>query len=669
MKCPSSDDYLRFIQNPQVCFADPDLKAGHVLLDGPKPIPKVITGKSACVFQIANGNRRWAVRCFRHNITDQQERYALIDSYLDKAQLPAMAECDYVSRGICVKGQWYPVLKMEWVNGRRFDEYVRQHLFTSKGRAELSELAERWRALITSLRGLKIAHGDFHHDNILIAPGGQIRLVDYDGMFVPGLERSPAHEFGHPNYQHPGRRQAERLNEELDNFAATLVYLSLRALAAEPKLWTEHHQKDALLLAEPDFKAPAQSAAFKRLQQSPDKGVRDIAARLAAACAGPFDKIPTFERLLEGIDAAVQPAAQDIRPRYVVALTGTANYRSVGEAAAEAEPGAEIVVRSGRYVGEVLVEKSLLIVGEGAPTEVTLESEKGSALTLKRGQLTVRGLSLSDREGSSAVKVEGGELTLEDCHVRSGSKAGVFIDGAGVTAKLLRCRVTDCASSGVLIDHWGWVEVEDSHLAENRRSGIEVMNGAAARVTRCAVVGNKFEAVWVYDNCTATVEDCDLSGNGRGPWDIRGGAKVTRRNNFPDEDVLYSIFREVGLPNNVYMRPGIPGKKLTGAKSSCAVPGWEKVLLLLDYSALGWCREAMVFGLDGLYCKDSGESDTLAVRYHELPRVTYSTRGEYSLRIKNHYDVNTAYGSIPAEKIKQYLSGIESEYKRRSRRA
>jgi hypothetical protein len=590
MRCPKPEQYQQWIQKPKLCFAEPDLKAGHVARLDSSPLPKIVTGKFACVFEVANGAQRWAVRCFKRTITDQEQRYACIGAYLAQKPLPSLAEFTYVSKGIQVNRNWWPIVKMAWVDGECLDRYVGQNLFTQAGRARLVELVHQWRALISSLRSRRIAHGDLHHDNILITPGGCIRLVDYDGMFVPGLERSPSRESGHPNYQHPGRQELRCLNQEIDNFAAALIYLSLRAVAVEPQLWTQCHQQDCLLLNERDFKGPDVSKTFARLKQSPDDGVRRLAERLMRACGGPFACIPVFEQLVADLPEKVPLPAQAMRPKYI-AQQGLANYRSLREAVAEAEPGAQLVVRAGRYIEALVLDKPLLITGEGPADKIIVQAEThgASALTLNRAQVMVTGLTLySYHMSDSAVTVRDGRLTLEDCNVWSASQAGVYIDGSTASAMLRRCRIAECGSSGVLLDNQGRVEIEDSQLAGNKTCGIEVKNGSSARLLRCAVVDNRFEAVWIHENCAATVEDCELTGNERGAWDIRKGAITQRKNNFPDEQLLLDIFHHCDLPRNVYLTPNIPDHKLNGAKSSCCAPNWEKILLLVDFSVAGY---------------------------------------------------------------------------------
>ena len=50
----------------------------------------------------------------------------------------------------------------------------------------------------------EFAHGDLQHGNVLVDQEGQLRLVDFDSVWIPQLQGQPAPtESGHPNYQPP----------------------------------------------------------------------------------------------------------------------------------------------------------------------------------------------------------------------------------------------------------------------------------------------------------------------------------------------------------------------------------------------------------------------------------------------------------------------------------
>lgn len=265
MFCPSALDYSNAIQNPHLNFQDTELKTGQPDLT-PLGLPRPISGNFATVFQMHCEQRDWAVRCFTRELNDQQARYAVINHYLEMANLPYWVKFDFMPKGIKVDGKWYPILKMEWIEGELLDHFVAKHLYDSK---QLRQLAARWAIMIRHLEKAEIAHGDLQHGNILIV-NEKIKLVDYDAMFVPALGGQLSREIGHPNYQHPART-ANDFGFHIDRFSAWVIYLSLMALILNPNLWElVGAGNENLLFTKEDFVKPEDSLLLALLATHED---------------------------------------------------------------------------------------------------------------------------------------------------------------------------------------------------------------------------------------------------------------------------------------------------------------------------------------------------------------------------------------------------------------
>jgi hypothetical protein len=180
---------------------------------------------------------------------------------------------------------------MQWIEGDSLVAYIEKNLSSPKA---LRELAGAWAQMLTDLHQAKIAHGDLQHGNVLVVQG-KLRLVDYDGMYVPALNGSRGIELGHRNYQHPKRTELD-FGPHLDNFSAWLIYVSLVALAAQPALWEQLKGGDeCLLFRKPDFDAPERSAAFRLLKGLPDAQVRGLADRLEHFLWLALDEVPAVD--------------------------------------------------------------------------------------------------------------------------------------------------------------------------------------------------------------------------------------------------------------------------------------------------------------------------------------------------------------------------------------
>ncbi len=299
---PSLGDYTAAIQNPRNCFTDPELTRGQVSTTR-LGLPAAASGQFAVVYQMRSGARTLAVRCFSHVVTDQQQRYDVLSQHLRRFWHPALVEFAYLAQGIRVRGPWYPVVRMEWSTGKQMHQYIEDNL---RQGPVLERLAAQWRGVAAGLRGADMAHGDLQHGNILVDPQGQMRLVDYDGWFLPALSGRPPGEVGHPNYQHPERLHQGYYAANADAFSVLVIYVSILALRAEPGLWTFHTGENLLCKAD-DFTRPGQTSVWQRLHGSSDPEVRRLATTLVGVCRGPVAAVPDLETVLQGVTAGAVP--------------------------------------------------------------------------------------------------------------------------------------------------------------------------------------------------------------------------------------------------------------------------------------------------------------------------------------------------------------------------
>jgi hypothetical protein len=295
------------MQNPHLCFDQPDLKAGTTVCDM-LGLPKVCSGNFASVYELHTQNSRWAIRCFVRQVLGHQARYARLSQHLSGVALEYMVKFEYIAQGIMVQGQWYPIVKMEWVDGLPLNMFVEANIHDPK---VLLHLALEWRMVLRRLKENRLAHGDLQHGNVMVTRNNELRLVDYDGVYAPSFGKGRSPELGHANFQHP-RRTPDYYDETLDNFSALVIYTSLLALSTEPALFQKFYTGDNLIFTAADFKAPSQSAVFTRLKQNPFFGVQTLSNFLELCCRVPAEKVPDFNAVMSALDCGTvdQFAAQ-----------------------------------------------------------------------------------------------------------------------------------------------------------------------------------------------------------------------------------------------------------------------------------------------------------------------------------------------------------------------
>jgi len=292
MKLPKLEEYLQALQQaPAQLFSDAELRQGRIEVNA-LGMPRTRSGNFALVFRIFSQQTGYAVRCFTRMAQESELRQREISKALSGISRTLGANSPFVTfelqpSGIRVAGIWFPVVKMAWCEGITLGEFVSQNYQSPRLmgslRASLAELSK-------TLARYEIAHGDIQPSNILVAQDGRrLRLIDYDGCFVPALRGLPACELGHINFQHP-KRDETHFDHRLDRFSFQLLDVALQLLEREPSLWEKtYSDEEGFIFRAHDLADPRASQAF--LLASRVAGMAGACQDLAKACMGAYETV------------------------------------------------------------------------------------------------------------------------------------------------------------------------------------------------------------------------------------------------------------------------------------------------------------------------------------------------------------------------------------------
>lgn len=280
---PSGQDYEQSFQTLKVTMS-PSL--GNTTNWEPVKNPKTpgwyvyASGNYGSIYKVKDkGDKYFALKCFTRNSENLNERYLKISDYLSSkaSGMNFLAHFRYFQDGIKTrksKNYYFPLLKMEWIDGITLNKYIQANINEPK---ILKKVSTGLVTEIDRLQDIGIAHGDLAGDNIIINKSGDVKLVDYDGMFIPDFRGKRSSEMGHADFQHPGRT-ADSYSSKLDNFSALVIHLSLSAISEKPALWEKYNGKDpdCLILRKPDFVNPDNSKALEEISKIRNRKVRKM---------------------------------------------------------------------------------------------------------------------------------------------------------------------------------------------------------------------------------------------------------------------------------------------------------------------------------------------------------------------------------------------------------
>jgi len=304
-RLPTMDRYQDAVQTPRVAFLDPELQVGQVETSG-LGLPRAYSGGFAITYSVRTGSKRFAVRVFHRKADGLEARYSKISTALRSAASPYFVAFEYQPRGVKVDGVIYPIVKMEWVKGDTLATYVGDWY---QDATKMRALREQFRQLAKAMEQSGFAHGDLQNGNVMVEHSG-VRLIDYDGMFVPGMALGDGAEIGNKHFQHPARGP-QHFGPAMDRFSSIVLDVSLAAIAEDHRRFPRYgNTGENLLFTANDFADPNGSEVFNELCRSPCVG--DAARRLRLYCVESIDSIPTLEAFIGG--ASPSPKSRPATP-------------------------------------------------------------------------------------------------------------------------------------------------------------------------------------------------------------------------------------------------------------------------------------------------------------------------------------------------------------------
>jgi len=310
MPYPQITEYHEAVQHPQLAFIDPELKQGTVA-ENNLGLPLVMSGGFALTYAITTARRKCAVRCFHREIPAIQQKYDAIAKKLRALPNDYFVDFDFQQDGIKIRQNTFPIVRMDWVEGDTLGVWLDRHIDDPRG---LEKARADFTGIARFLAQKGIAHGDIQNGNVMVE-NGRIKLIDYDGMFVPGMNAGNGSETGHRHFQHPERRVRD-FGPGMDRFSFIAVDLSLQAVIEDKSLYPKFREGgETIIFKANDFADPEHSEIFGRLSAMPK--LKAQAGNFATVCTAPLAAVPTLDDFLAGrnIPAAALPIKTAAAPK------------------------------------------------------------------------------------------------------------------------------------------------------------------------------------------------------------------------------------------------------------------------------------------------------------------------------------------------------------------
>ena len=153
--------------------------------------PVMSAGNFAVVFKMksVDTGRCYAIKCFIKDQEGRAEAYQRISEELEFVSSPYLLHVQYLENELFVdttqtEQEEFPVLKMEWMEGKPLDAYLRENIYDSYA---LEMLTYRFCRMGAFLLSQPFGHGDLKPDNLMLSENEKLYLIDL-GSAVNGYE-------------------------------------------------------------------------------------------------------------------------------------------------------------------------------------------------------------------------------------------------------------------------------------------------------------------------------------------------------------------------------------------------------------------------------------------------------------------------------------------------
>ncbi len=465
-------------------------------------------------------------------------------------------------------------LAMEYVHGEELEALIQ--------RGKLSK-AELLKVLVQVCEGLAYAHdqGVVHRDikpaNILVTRHGKrshAKVMDFGvaQMGVPGLTEAGV-RVGTVSYMAPEYLDQGTAGAASDLFALGVILYEVLTGGRKPFPGGSNASiLSRILLHPPDPLRPSDLEGVPR--SLAPLVLRTLSKRPEDRPADAEDLASCLRAVLrEWPDApAVPDRSEDISQKIRVGKGVQAHCLSLKVALRQARAGSEILLLPGVYRESVTVDKDVEILGVGEPGEVVLEGVGGPALVMAAGATVLRGVTLKGAPGQPALLVQrgssvvegctlagpgtcaevatGAQVTLRDCRILATGPRGLAV-AAQAQARLEGGSIEGFLEAGIQVEAGGQVTLQAMQVGPGPGTGLRLgargqatlegstLSGAAGAVelgresrgqfTRCRLVDSRYAGLLALEQSQATLEDCELSGNGCAGAHVLAGANVVLR--------------------------------------------------------------------------------------------------------------------------------------------
>jgi parallel beta-helix repeat protein len=246
---------------------------------------------------------------------------------------------------------------------------------------------------------------------------------------------------------------------------------------------------------------------------------------------------------------------------FYVGGTGTGNYSNIQSAIDDARDGDTIYVFTGVYYENLVIDKSVDLIGENRDTTFIDGGKKDNVITVTADRVNISGFCIRNSG------LRDSEFNLSHFSLKYNVYTGVFIGANSVN--ISNCRIESCYYA-VLLEKSSYTNVKNSRIINNcvgivirnssynyisnctflstevppgisNLSGICLLHSHNNTISNCNISSSEFHGTWLSASCYNQIYRNTFWNNGNGvfiPRPVKNGKNESKKNVFFENNFI-----------------------------------------------------------------------------------------------------------------------------------
>ncbi len=206
-------------------------------------------------------------------------------------------------------------------------------------------------------------------------------------------------------------------------------------------------------------------------------------------------------------------------PTVMVSKDEDADFATIQEAISQSRACTKILIRPGAYQGAVVVDRPVLLAGEGQPDQTSIIADDAPCVTVSSPFVSIENLSLVGRSkrptkeepAHPSLLASSGPLVIQRCLVTSTEGRCVTLKGEGCSVWIRLSEISKGGSVGLSVEAKAVCQLEDSTVEDHTGHCVQVYDAGVLTIRRSKLKAAGICGLLAASGGNASIDDSEIT--------------------------------------------------------------------------------------------------------------------------------------------------------------